>query len=379
MNKNKQKINYLKEFFNNNLLREFRLITENKKYNKSKFIEYKTNENLFLTGINKFIQEPYNKHKYNVFTHIYPFKDWDNLKKYRIQKKGKKRKLFDYSNDKPVRTYDRLFFDFDFDTNPVAKELKQKINGSIIKNDYHQKKEYMKQYHELLLNNGLAKKPLEDLRILKQYLDKLGIKSYPLFSGSKGFHLYIFFKPRLFNPDGFNMVAYSLFEQLRDNLKLETIDEAVFNNPSERISRPPYFKHNTTELFTYPIDINESYTTIIEQSFKPKIKPLEIATYTENPGNIKFSDNIKESIIIEIKEQEIKRKEQEKEKELNLKILSNKKTAMKKQGREFKEVERNCIRIANELMGSPEGDYGSYVTYICRWHTDHKPRQRRAF
>jgi len=376
---NKDKNSYLKEFFNHNLLREFRLLTENKKFNKSSFIELGHKENLFLSKINEFITKTHNKGKFDVYSHIYPFINWDNLKKYRIQQKSKKKKLHDFSNDKPLRLYDRLFFDFDVDEKaepelyPIAKELKTRIKESVFTNEPETKKELMKQYHELLLNNELALKPLKELRILIDFLNNKKIKSYPCFSGSKGFHLYIFFQPCLFNHDSFNSIAYSYFEFFRDKLKLETLDENVFNNPSERISRPPYFKHNTTELYTYPIDINDSYKTIIKKSFNPKNLPLHIKDHTDHQANLNLLNEIKELI----QKEDLKQKELAKEKKKLQKLQRQRELQRAKQytkqGRQYKEVEKDCIRIANEFLGSPAGNYGNYVTYQCPWHNDNKP------
>ena len=130
------------------------------------------------------------------------------------------------------------------------------------------------------------------------------IKSYPVFSGSKGFHLYIFFPDHLFDCASFNNVAIGIFNNFRDNLKLETLDEKVFQNPSHRIARLPYARHPISELYCYPININDSYKEIIEKSFNPEIVDLNFNSYVENAGNINFSNKLKE--LIEIEKQKIK-------------------------------------------------------------------------
>lgn len=361
---------YLKTFFNNNLFREFRILNENKIKNKRFFlIANDPKKESFLLSQVLLKDKTENN---NIYSEIYPFKDYDNLllnKKQIATKKTKK--LHDFSNNKPVRTYDRLYFDFDFDKNKDIAKLKEEINTAILKNDKPAKKEYIQLYHEHLLDNKIAIKPLEELKKLTDYLDNKGIKSYPLFSGSKGFHLYIFFNNSLFNPDSFNTVAGAIFKLFKDTLKLETLDKAVFDNPSQRIARLPYCKHPVTELYCYPIDVNNGYNAIIEESFKPTIKELNINEHLENTGNIELLDWIANNILLEnqkqdrLKELKNKRKKLQRTKDLCL--------AKKYKNTGYKVVEKDCIKIAEEFLGSPEHTYGNYVTYKCFNHNDKKP------
>lgn len=360
---------YLKTFFNNNLFREFRILNENKLKNKRLFLiaDDPKKESFLLSNVLY-----YDTGNNNIYSEIYPFKDYDNLllnKKQIATKKTKK--LYDFTDDKPIRTYDRLYFDFDFDKNQDIAKLKEDINTAILKNDKTSKKEYLPLYHEQLLNNEVAIKPFEELQKLTDYLTNKGIKSYPLFSGSKGFHLYIFFKPSLFNPDSFNSVAGAIFKLFHDNLKFETLDKAVFDNPSQRIARLPYCKHPLTELYSYPIDVNNDYNNIIEESFKPSIKRLDINKHFNNTGNIELLDWIANNILLEnqkqdkIKSLEIKRKKLQKTKDINL--------AKKYKNTGYKTVEKDCIKIAEEFLGNPEHTYSNYVTYKCFNHNDKKP------
>jgi hypothetical protein len=320
---NKNRKNYLKEFFNNNLFREFRILNENKLKNKRYFLiaNETKKENFLLSNVLSYDKTG----NFNIYSEIYPFKDYEQLllnKKQIATKKTKK--LHDFSNNRPVRTYDRLYFDFDFDKNQNIAKLKEEINTAILKNDKVAKKEYLQLYHEHLLDNKVAIKPLEELKKLTDYLNNQSIKTYPLFSGSKGFHLYIFFNNSLFNSDSFNIVAGAIFKLFRDTLKLETLDKAVFDNPSQRIARLPYCKHPVTELYCYPIDVNKNYNAIIEESFKPKVKELNINEHFNNTGNIELLNWIANNIELEntkqdkLKSLENKRKKLQKTKDLNL-------------------------------------------------------------
>lgn len=365
----KEKKLYFHEFFNNNLFREFRILNENKNYNKRFFpIDNDPKKESFL--LSQVLS--YDTGNNNIYSEIYPFKDFKELQKNKKQIATKKtNKLFDFTNDKPLRTYDRLYFDFDFDKIPLINQLKENINTAILKNDKTAKKEYLHLYHEYLLNNEVAIKPFEELQKLTDYLNNKGIRSYPLFSGSKGFHLYIFFNPSLFNPDSFNVVAGAIFKLFHDTLKLETLDRAVFDNPSQRIARLPYCKHPVTELYCYPIDVNNNYNAIVEDSFKPSVKVLNINEHFNNTGNIELLGWIQENILLENQKQEKlkilenKRKKLQRTKDLNL--------AKKYKNTGYKVVEKDCIKIAEEFLGNPEHSYGNYVTYKCFNHNDNKP------
>jgi hypothetical protein len=357
---------------NENLFREFRILNTNIIKNRSFFlIENSTKkENFLLSQVLSYGRTG----NFDICSELYPFKDFQELQKHKDQKQLKKSKkankdLLDFTNDKTQRIYDRLFFDFDFDKIPEISYLKDSINHAILTNNKQVKKELISKYHEHLLNNKTALKPLEELRKLTKFLDDKNIKSYPIFSGSKGFHLYIFFKPTLFDKDSFNVIAYDIFKHFRDTLKLQLLDENVFKNPSERIIRLPYFKHPVTELYTYPININDSYTEIIKGSFNPKINNFNIANYVNATGNLELLELIKS--------REITTKEQIKE----LKVKDNKIRNIQKQrllkkvenNKDFKIVEKDCRKIANKFLGSPKYDNGKYLLYNCCFHHDTHP------
>ena len=363
---------YYQIFFNENLFREFRILNENKIKNKRYFLtENNDKKKSFLLSQ---VLSNDKTGNYNIYNEIYPFKNFEELQKNKKQLKIKKdKKLFDFSNNKPIRLYDRLYFDFDFDKNPIASKLKEKINLTILKNDKSNKKELITEYHSLLFDKKLAKKPLEELKQVTNYLNNKNILSYPIFSGSKGFHLYIFFQKTLLNPESFNNVAYQIFETFKTTLELKTLDKAVFENPSQRIARLPYCKHPITELHCYPIDINDSYTNIIENSFKPKIKQFDIDEHMNNKGNTELLD-----LITNRSEMENKTIAKGKEKDKQIKELHKKNSLLKtkkyeKSSKRLKEVEKDCIQIANEFLGTPNRSYGDYVTYQCPFHNDTQP------
>jgi len=366
----KQREIYYKNFYNNNFLREFRILSESKNINipAKQFIKFNNQKEISI--LLKRLQSK-DQGNINFYSEIYPFKDWNELEKNLKQNTIKKtRKKYDFSSDKPVRIYDRLYFDFDFDKNPEIAKLKEKINKTIKINDRSTKQELIKEYYTLLLNEQVALEPFKELKKLHNYLLNKNIVNYPVFSGSKGFHLYIFFKSTLFNPVSFNNIAYAIFKMFKNGLKLRTLDKAVFENPTQRIARIPYFKHPVSELYCYPITITDSYTDIIEYSKKPRISQFDIDEHTVNTGNIELLEYIKENIKLENQKQEkllvleSKRKKLQKEKDLQL---------FKNRKKGFKEFEKNCIIIANEFLGTPEATYSNYVTYKCFNHSDKKP------
>jgi hypothetical protein len=365
---NNQRKVFLKEFFNNNLFREFRILNPNTKLNRRFFLRRDTDkevDRLFSRVLS--CDDACN----NIYAELYGFRDMEEQKKHQNKKKGGKQSL----DSKPVRVYDRLYFDFDL-SSPVIKELKEKINNAIRKCDKKLKKDLLEEYHSLLLDGEIASKPFIELQKLYNYLIDKDIQSFPVFSGSKGFHLYIFFTPILFDPDGFNNVALAFFNYFKSTLGLETLDGAVFLNPSQRISRIPYTRHPITELHTYPVAIGDSYEAVIFTASAPEINGLDINKHANGKGNIGLSGLIKSRVEEETRKLTILKEKDKKIRELHEKrrVLTRKKSRIYgKNNKNYKEIEKDCRMIAKEFLGSPKGEYGEYVTYNCPFHSDKHP------
>ena len=98
-------------------------------------------------------------------------------------------------NNDSDRLIDMLMFDFDTEHSQVEALKKRLKKADNIKNMKAQRKEVKKvqeDFQKLLFNTDLLKQTFMDARKLAEYFKRLGIRTYTVFSGSKGLHLYVF-------------------------------------------------------------------------------------------------------------------------------------------------------------------------------------------
>lgn len=358
---------YLTEFFDNNFLRDFRprsfYFKDDKVNTYSKNIRISSDSHeqhqYFFRKINE-----YNDSFSDMFAELYPCQNIQDFQ----DKCNKKRN--------PNKVVDRLYFDFDFNTDehPRAKELKKELLLAVAKGDRNslfdnQLDEYI---NGLLLGEKIALEPYEDMMKLYEYLEVFDIKSYPVFSGSKGFHLYIFFPATTeLTKDSTKYLSTRIAETYAKSCDLKTIDFSVNRDAYSRLSRLPYCRHPITLLCTYPIDINDSYEKIIHKSLFPEIKKFKITEYKESEGN----KALKEHLLVLNNEYMKNQKAAEKNKD-KLKEIRATKKSKKYNGKIFNKQDSifsDCRILAKEFLGEPDSYYDNYVTYICPFHDDHNP------
>ena len=150
------------------------------------------------------------------------------------------------------------------------------------------------------------------MNILIKYLqDKLHLKPYLIFSGSKGFHINIFFDRLQIN--NINKITYDLTTIFKDKLHLESLDLAVTDGKT-RIQRVPYSVHERTKLTTTPIPVGTTYSELLEIiDTKPhKVKPLEL-NLENYYSNTDFTDTLirldNKIALLKIQEEKTKAKE----------------------------------------------------------------------
>lgn len=357
---------YYKQFFDNNFLRDlrpFKYYVKNDEPNRWAK-NFRISENTPKEH-EKFI-ELIKKDGYgfaDVTAELYSCKDMKNFQN----------KIDKNNNPYPTKIFDRLFFDFDFDKNPRAKELKSKILLGVAKQDkkpvFDDIVEYM---NELLLQEEMALQPYEDMMKLYEYLENFDIKSYPVFSGSKGFHLYIFFPDTTELPkNNINYFSTTIAETYKKSCELKTIDFAVNRDAYSRVSRLPYCLHPITFLYTSPTDINDSYEEIIHKAFEPKIQKFNISSYKKADGNKALSEHIltlnneymeKERELAKTKEKFKQAKNAIRKKRYNGQNFNDKKSKF-----------NDCRELAKDFLGEPNWDYGDYITYLCPFHDDTNP------
>ena len=139
--------------------------------------------------------------------------------------------------------------------------------------------EIQKEYQNLLFTTDILKKSFADAKRLYDYFKENNINCYSVFSGSKGIHLYLFFdESKLIN---YSDISYKLANSYKSALNLSTLDLAVNKDAISRKSRVIYSKHETSNLFTTPFDIEcDSIADVLEKSRKQTIEQFNLADYT---------------------------------------------------------------------------------------------------
>ena len=283
-----------------------------------------------------------------------------------------------HSKDKRLRYTDRLFFDFDMDSSEEVKTIKENMGKAKI--ELHGKeritviKDYQKQFRNLILNDNLLSRPFNELKTLINYfMETLGIKPYPLFSGSKGFHLVVFLNPmKLINID---KISYNLAVHLKKKLDLELIDLSVNKDPISRKQRIPYSKHERTGLYTVPIDNEVTYDEFLQQVQRNRVRPSSFDKESYFPDEIFHKNliNLNDKITEGMKKEQMKQKELQKQKRelLAAKRINNNHDSV---GIDFRDIDMRTL--VSKVIGSPEREYSNYSMFKCPFHNDNNPSMK---
>lgn len=228
------------------------------------------------------------------------------------------------SGDISQRWSDRLFFDIDIESDEVSflkvdfkkaydelkgKELSQRLDE--IKADFR----------DLIFNEDILYPTFSESRALCLYLEKLGLKPYQIFSGSKGFHINIFFDEcRIQN---LSQVSRLFAKSFSDKLDLRFLDWAVFDKKKaqRRLQRCQYAFHSKTNLLTLPIpDIYdyEEFLQIIQRNDRHPIE-FNFQEYSSQSGEFRESllNNDKQfQRINERRERELKKQNEERKRQM---------------------------------------------------------------
>ena len=284
------------------------------------------------------------------------------------------------SKDESNRFCNCLFFDFDSDADKLHD---LKIEIPIAYDDLTGKSrlkriaEIHQQYQEILFTSDILEKPFNDAKKLYDFFKSNNIKPYTVFSGSKGVHLYVFFNEcKLSN---LSEISYKLADSYKSALKLDTLDLNVNKDAIARKSRVIYSKHETSNLFTTPFDIeSESITDVLEKSRKQIIEPFNLDNYVITDNN--FVNTLK-SIDTTVTAK-------------NDKIIAEKKKLHDISNpysrtiniAEFGDVEigydlsdvmfKDMRLLLKVILGEPEREFKQYNTYKCPFHDDKRPSAR---
>lgn len=239
-----------------------------------------------------------------------------------------------------IKYYDRLFFDFDLEN----KEYKDLTTSSDAR--------------DMLFNSDILEIPFNEVSTLYDYLKSDGFNPYVIFTSSKGFHLYLFFEPTHF--ENHNQISNRFGESFTNNLNLKTLDFNVFTK--NRLSRVPYSRHEKTDMFAIPCDVNSSIDEILNESLNPTIKDFHMSDYIRKG----FADSLLEldkqlERLKEI-EKEIKEKEMELQRQATKNIIYNNDVDL--QSIDMRQLVRNVVP-SNFVKSA-----SNYDIYNCCFHTD---------
>lgn len=323
------------------------------------------------------------KSKYNTKVLKYPsadFKAWDLFLPFLINycKEGKGsliaslnyyRNFISYSDKDPnFLMCDKLFFDFDVE-NKKCKDLKRKIKDVKINHSITGRervsliREYQKDFRELILEEDLLLEPFNEVMKLKDYLLENGIKPFIVFSGSKGFHMNLFFKEaNLLDITNLNQSLATIFKR---KLNLEFLDFNIYHNGG--MQRVPYSIHERTGLITTPIFMDILYDDFINKVSRNKLEVTEFSM-----DDYYVPDNFRDSLIKLDSENIEKNKEYKYHWDRLQKLRKNNQTTNNYKGDKsliFKDMRELC----KVLIGEPAREYEHYNSYICPFHDDHNP------
>lgn len=223
-------------------------------------------------------------------------------------------------HDEKDRLVDRLFFDFDIDKNEDVIRCKKNFDKAFEfkgKDRINLIAETQKEFRNLVVNTDLLDGAYKDLVKLYDYYQEQGLKPLLVASGSKGFHLTIFFKPVRLNY--VSELTKKLAINLKKKLDLKTLDLAPYNRYLTGKGRVPYSQHDNTLLYTTPFDIDEDLKTVFKRAKMPKIMDFYFKDYSDNS----YDKFLLEKDLEYDKINSIKKENQELEDKKNKKKYSN--------------------------------------------------------
>ena len=348
---------FYQNFYNNHLFRDFLFVkaNPNAKYGtESPYLPYTSNID-FKKSITNFLikySNPKNRVHGAFYSQVTYYRNIGDLR----------------SKDESNRYCNCLFFDFDSDSD-ILHDLKLEIeiayNDLTGKDRLKRIAEIQQQYQNIIFTSDVLEKPFNDAKKLYDFFKSNDIKAYPVFSGSKGIHLYIFFKEcQLTN---LSEISHKLAASYKSALDLDTLDLAVNKDAIARKSRVIYSKHETSNLFTTPFDIeSESLSDVLESAVKQNVIPFDIADYTITDDN--FVNVLKEiDKTVTAKNNEIIAEKKKLNKLYNAAAISDS---------EKDDIFSDMRILLKLILGEPEREFKKYNSYKCPFHDDNKPSAR---
>lgn len=326
------------------------------------------------------------KSKYNPEVLKYPlgsdFNTWDLFLKFLL--KNSKRGLGSlvgsithYNNineyrskDQSLLISDRLFFDFDVEDNRT-KILKHKIRDVKVnplitgRERISLIKEYQKDFQKLILEEDLLQEPFKEVMKLKDYLIKLDLNPFIVFSGSKGFHVNLFYRD--VNLQDITNLNESLAEVFKKKLDLKLLDFNVYNNILTGVQRVPYNIHERTNLITKPISQNVTYDDFLQEVSRNKreVSSFNIEDY--------YSSEYFRDLLIKLDSENLSRIEQNYHKQKELQKLQKERVNTSHYKGDKDLIFKDMRELCKLLIGNPSYEREHYNKYSCPFHEDKIP------
>ena len=362
---------YYNNYYNGNFLRDVRYLyhdlklkkytdkeTNKIKYSRGRYIQnYKYGEkDDSKRQVLNFLVSPSNVCWYDLLVGV-ELGHFQTLDEY----KNRKQHLNDMLSD-------RLFFDFDIEderVNIIKEEIKKAHGSNDVKSDFKRLDELQKEYQDLIFNEDLLKTTFEEAKSLCLYLEKFGLKPYLIFSGSKGFHVNIFFKDmKLINTSD---ITSRLSKSYAKELNLKYLDDNVSDREAKTsLQRVQYNINSKSGLYTIPIPEVYDYDDALAIISKNSRKPIDFNfdDYTAPDGFNSMLKKLDDNIAFE----KLKRS-----KEINAinqaRKIKNKKK-YKGKAKSFKDIDMRDLVRAYGIDGKSSNDK---ISVLCPFHDDHSP------
>lgn len=372
MLKSKSKLNvkalrkYYSAYYNDNFMRNFRFIYDKEQSfvnSEGKTIKYYANSLNARkygekdTSINKasnwLTQKSKAKHG-TLAGEITYYKTLEDFKEGAIEK----------------RFCDRLFFDFDIDDSPEVKLLKSEFKST---NDELEGKELterlrvlQKDFQDLIFNSDLFFDVFNETKALSNYLAKYGLKPYLIASGSKGFHINVFFDEMQLR--NLSQISQTLALSYKKELNLKYLDFNVFDRDKiqKRLQRVQYSIHSKTNLLTTPLPSNCTYDEMLTILEKNKRRPIDF-NYDEMLSPEGFNNMLKRL------DREISFKNAQRKKELDEINKAKRQRLQKKYGKNYKSFNDIDLRDIANAYGIDGKRQGDRMIVSCPFHNDTHP------
>lgn len=271
--------------------------------------------------------------------------------------------------DDSKRSFNNFYFDFDIDSDEldnIKKEIISRYETLRGKERVKEINSLRADYIDTLMQLDLFDKVYDEVKTFEGYLNSCNIKPYITFSGSKGFHIYIFLD-RNVKLNRYKEISLNLATSFKDNLNLPDMDLSVNKDALKRKDRVVYSIHPISGLYATPITTDMTTDEIIKKSKRGRVELFDREDYTVKDDNFylhlkQMNETIDRNIAEELEAKEKKKKkEREYKRKHHIYINTNANTD---------ELFGDMRNLCKVIMGEPIKEYNEYNTYRCPFHDD---------